>query len=412
MGDRGEQRGPRLIGLGVEPREVYLRVQPCTLQRDRDLARGRLEQPHVLAADRRLALGAHHDQRPKHLAADVEREPAFLARRRVLACLDDLVRAAPRPSADLAPREVQRAEQRAGEVLQDAFEALAQQDLGGQVAEQSRLALAASRPRPLLERPRDERAHDRRDHEERDQRDRVLGVGNAQRVERLGEEVVDAQQAEDRRDQAARQTADRRGDDDAEQIDRDRPERPPRLQDRPRPVATAGASSAMPTDRTVEDLPSFPNTLTRSTLRLGYGFFTPRGTAFTRRLRTRAHALRREHPPTPRDDRSNRDQAGPGRPTPGDALVRSSIPAVEPLPPGTGHALKRVFLGPPLHTEQLEHERLGKPTALAVFASDNLSSSAYATEEMLRVLRPGGRRRRVRARRADHDRRSSSCSLS
>src|SRR5258706_332986 len=43
---------------------------------------------------------------------------------------------------------------------------------------------------------------------------------------------------------------------------------------------------------------------------------------------------------------------------------------------------------PPLHTEQLEDERLGKPTALAVFASDNLSSSAYATEEILRVLIP------------------------
>src|SRR5258705_5981071 len=39
-------------------------------------------------------------------------------------------------------------------------------------------------------------------------------------------------------------------------------------------------------------------------------------------------------------------------------------------------------------TEQLAHERLGKPTALAVFASDNLSSSAYATEEILRVLVP------------------------
>ena len=39
-------------------------------------------------------------------------------------------------------------------------------------------------------------------------------------------------------------------------------------------------------------------------------------------------------------------------------------------------------------TEQLAHERLGKPTALAVFASDNLSSSAYATEEILRVLIP------------------------
>ena len=68
-----------------------------------------------------------------------------------------------------------------------------------------------------------------------------------------------------------------------------------------------------------------------------------------------------------------------------------------PIPPTPGVALppdslryrmKNKLLGPPLHTEQLEHERLGKPTALAVFASDNLSSSAYATEEMLRVLIP------------------------
>src|SRR5499427_7194322 len=64
----------------------------------------------------------------------------------------------------------------------------------------------------------------------------------------------------------------------------------------------------------------------------------------------------------------------------------SSKPAV-PLPPdGPGYRLKRRLLGRPMHSEQLEHERLGKPTALAVFASDNLSSSAYATEEILRVL--------------------------
>src|SRR6185503_6257583 len=44
--------------------------------------------------------------------------------------------------------------------------------------------------------------------------------------------------------------------------------------------------------------------------------------------------------------------------------------------------------GKPLNTDQLAHERLGKPTALAVFASDNLSSSAYATEEFLHVLVP------------------------
>src|SRR5688572_25197071 len=58
------------------------------------------------------------------------------------------------------------------------------------------------------------------------------------------------------------------------------------------------------------------------------------------------------------------------------------------LPESIGYRLKNRLLGPPLHTQQLEHERLGKPTALAVFASDNLSSSAYATEEILRVLIP------------------------
>ncbi len=63
-------------------------------------------------------------------------------------------------------------------------------------------------------------------------------------------------------------------------------------------------------------------------------------------------------------------------------------PGIELPPDGVGYRLKRRLLGPPLHTEQLEHERLGKPTALAVFASDNLSSSAYATEEILRVLVP------------------------
>src|SRR5712692_1178313 len=52
--------------------------------------------------------------------------------------------------------------------------------------------------------------------------------------------------------------------------------------------------------------------------------------------------------------------------------------------------VKAKVVGKPLATERLAHERLGKPTALAVFASDNLSSSAYATEEILRVLLIGG----------------------
>src|SRR5437870_4109267 len=51
-------------------------------------------------------------------------------------------------------------------------------------------------------------------------------------------------------------------------------------------------------------------------------------------------------------------------------------------------SVKTGMQGWPLHTEQREHERLGKPTALAVFASDNLSSVAYATEEILIHLVP------------------------
>ena len=48
--------------------------------------------------------------------------------------------------------------------------------------------------------------------------------------------------------------------------------------------------------------------------------------------------------------------------------------------------LKRLIIGRALRTEQAAHERLSKKTALAVFSSDALSSTAYATEEILLVL--------------------------
>ncbi len=53
------------------------------------------------------------------------------------------------------------------------------------------------------------------------------------------------------------------------------------------------------------------------------------------------------------------------------------------LPETLGYRIKNRLLGPPLHTEALAHERLGIPTALAVFSSDCISSSAYATEQIL-----------------------------
>ena len=48
--------------------------------------------------------------------------------------------------------------------------------------------------------------------------------------------------------------------------------------------------------------------------------------------------------------------------------------------------LRRLILGSPIATSEALHERLGKFKALAVFASDALSSNAYATEEILLVL--------------------------
>ena len=82
-----------------------------------------------------------------------------------------------------------------------------------------------------------------------------------------------------------------------------------------------------------------------------------------------------DHPPVPgrRYEAPDPIPADPGVPLPPDSL---------------GYRLKRRVLGPPLHSDEMEHQRLGKPTALAVFASDNLSSSAYATEEILHALVP------------------------
>ena len=51
-------------------------------------------------------------------------------------------------------------------------------------------------------------------------------------------------------------------------------------------------------------------------------------------------------------------------------------------------ALKRLVVGPPLASSDEHQTRLGRPTALTVFASDAISSTAYATEEILLVLVP------------------------
>ncbi len=51
-----------------------------------------------------------------------------------------------------------------------------------------------------------------------------------------------------------------------------------------------------------------------------------------------------------------------------------------------GSLLKRILVGRPMASHQIEHTLLPKVLALPVFSSDALSSVAYATEEILRVL--------------------------
>jgi len=72
------------------------------------------------------------------------------------------------------------------------------------------------------------------------------------------------------------------------------------------------------------------------------------------------------------------------RPQPS-ARARASV-----LPASLSERMKDRFLGPALPNEALAHERLGRPTALAVFSSDALSSTAYATEEIVKTLIEAG----------------------
>ena len=71
---------------------------------------------------------------------------------------------------------------------------------------------------------------------------------------------------------------------------------------------------------------------------------------------------------------------------------------LKPRPTGTGtspdlreapaYRFKRKLLGPPISNDALHHERLGKPVALAVLSSDVMSSAAYGSESVLRILIP------------------------
>jgi len=49
-------------------------------------------------------------------------------------------------------------------------------------------------------------------------------------------------------------------------------------------------------------------------------------------------------------------------------------------------SLNEFLIGKPLQTDALPHQRVSKRVGLAVFASDALSSTAYATEEIFIIL--------------------------
>ena len=53
-------------------------------------------------------------------------------------------------------------------------------------------------------------------------------------------------------------------------------------------------------------------------------------------------------------------------------------------------ALSRIFFGKPIHNEEAHNQTIGKAVGLAVFASDALSSVAYATQEILLILAIAG----------------------
>ena len=74
-------------------------------------------------------------------------------------------------------------------------------------------------------------------------------------------------------------------------------------------------------------------------------------------------------------------------PGPGQLVAkRAANRAAHPQPAGFSRGVRAIVFGRPLSNEEEIGERLNKKKALAIFSSDAISSSAYATEEIMRVL--------------------------
>src|SRR4051812_10944637 len=74
--------------------------------------------------------------------------------------------------------------------------------------------------------------------------------------------------------------------------------------------------------------------------------------------------------------------------------AESRLSTVDPLPHRAriprSFRWKRWLVGRPLPTADAPHQAIGKAVGLAVFASDALSSTAYATQEILIILAAAG----------------------
>ncbi len=70
-------------------------------------------------------------------------------------------------------------------------------------------------------------------------------------------------------------------------------------------------------------------------------------------------------------------------------MTTETLP-VPPEKPSPRFSLRRILLGSPLATHEMARQTVGKLVGLAVFASDALSSTAYATDEILFVLAVAG----------------------
>src|ERR1700747_1165201 len=58
------------------------------------------------------------------------------------------------------------------------------------------------------------------------------------------------------------------------------------------------------------------------------------------------------------------------------------------IAPSFSDVCKRGFLGKPLITDELQHERLSNPVALGVLSPDAISSTAYGSEQIMTELLP------------------------